>query len=179
MTDFTEERLNSLLKGGYEKAVGEDKETFIAFYAYLFNDNTPCASCPQKLTGYWDKLAREGKSRLITIQKKTAEMARNKTKNTDSTLQEGAFRLRGDIHSLAMDFGSNEFFNNDTLTNDVALRYLSINPNRIANFEKYPKGWEQLVQEYANAEQGGETEREETEQGGETEQGEETEEVTQ
>ena len=85
-------------------------------------------------------------------------MARNKTKNTDSTLQEGAFRLKSDIHSLPMDFGSSEFFNNDTLTNDVALRYLSINPNRIANFEKYPKDWEQLVQEYANAEQGGETE---------------------
>ena len=83
--------------------------------------------------------------------------------------------MRGDIHSLAMDFGSSEFFNNDTLTNDVALRYLSINPNRIANFEKYPKGWEQLVQEYANVEQVGETEQEETEQVGETEQ----EEVTQ
>jgi len=175
MTDFTEEKLNNLLEGGYAKAVGEDKETFIAFYAYLFNDNAPCASCPQKLVGYWDKLAREGNSRLITIQKKTAEMAKKKTKNTDSTLQEGVFRLRGDIHSLAMDFGSSEFFNNDTLTNDVALRYLSINPNRIANFEKYPKGWEQLVQEYANVEQVGETEQEETEQVGETEQ----EEVTQ
>ena len=169
MTDFTEEKLNNLLEGGYAKAVGEDKETFIAFYAYLFNDNAPCASCPQKLSGYWDKLVREGKSRFTTIQKKIAEMAKKKSKNTDSTLQEGAFRLRGDIHSLAMDFGSSELFNNDTLTNDVALRYLSINPNRIANFEKYPKGWEQLVQEYANAEQGGETEEEETEQGGETE----------
>ena len=178
MTDFTEEKLNDLLKGGYAKAVGEDKETFIAFYAYLFNDNAPCASCPQKLAGYWDKLAREGKSRFTTIQKKTAEMAKKKSKNTDSTLQEGAFRLRGDIHSLAMDFGSSEFFNNDTMTNDIALRYLSINPNRIANFEKYPKGWEQLVQEYANAEQGGETEQEETEQE-KTEQGGETEEVTQ
>ena len=164
MTDFTEEKLNDLLKGGYAKAVGEDKETFIAFYAYLFNDNAPCASCPQKLAGYWDKLAREGVQRLRELQLKTAEMAKKKTKNTDGTLQEGAFRLRGDIHSLAMDFGSSEFFNNDTLTNDVALRYLSINPNRIANFEKYPKGWEQLVQEYANAEQGGEIE-----QGGETE----------
>ncbi|WP_404981342.1 hypothetical protein [Capnocytophaga granulosa] len=163
MTDFTEEKLNNLLEGGYAKAVGEDKETFIAFYAYLFNDNDPCPSCPHKLSSYWDRLAREGKSRLITIQKKTEEMARNKSKNTDGILQEGAFRLRGDIHSLAMDFGSSEFFNNDTLTNDVALRYLSINPNRIANFEKYPKGWEQLVQEYANAEQGGETEQEETE----------------
>ncbi len=175
MTNFTEEKLNSLLKGGYEKAVGEDKETFIAFYAYLFNDNAPCASCPQKLAGYWDKLVREGGYRLRELQLKTAKMAKKKSKNTDSTLQEGAFRLRGDIHSLAMDFGSSEFFNNDTLTNDVALRYLSINPNRIANFEKYPKGWEQLVQEYANAEQGGETEQEETEQVGETEQ----EEVTQ
>ena len=64
MTDFTEDRLNDLLKGGYAKAVGEDKETFIAFYAYLFNDNDPCPSCPHKLSSYWDRLAREGKSRL-------------------------------------------------------------------------------------------------------------------
>ena len=80
MTDFTEERLNSLLKGGYAKAVGEDKETFIAFYAYLFNDNAPCASCPQKLAGYWDKLAREGKSRLITIQKKNRRNGKKQNK---------------------------------------------------------------------------------------------------
>ena len=148
MTDFTDDRLNDLLKGGYAKAVGEDKETFIAFYAYLFNDNDPCPSCPHKLSSYWDRLAREGKSRLITIQKKIEEMARNKTKNTDTTLQEGSFRLKSDIHSLPMDFGSSEFFNNDTLTNDIALQYLSINPNRIANFEEYPKDWERHVEDW-------------------------------
>ena len=47
-----------------------------------------------------------------------------------------------------MDFGSSEFFNNDTLTNDIALQYLSINPNRIANFEEYPKDWERHVEDW-------------------------------
>ena len=37
--NFTEKSLNELLNGGYEKAVGEDKNTFIAFYAYLFDDS--------------------------------------------------------------------------------------------------------------------------------------------
>ena len=138
MTDFTEEKLNSLLKGGYAKAVGEDKETFIAFYAYLFNDNDPCPSCPHKLSSYWDRLAREGKSRLITIQKKTEEMARNKTKNTDSTLQEGAFRLKSDIHSLPMDFGSSEFFNNDTLTKRITIKNSRNGKEKIKKHRQHP-----------------------------------------
>ena len=55
------------------------------------------------------------------------------------------FRLRAGITSLAMDFGSGEFFNNDTLTNDIAVRYLKINPNRIANFDLYPENWKELI----------------------------------
>ena len=57
-----------------------------------------------------------------------------------------SFRLRAGINALAMDFGSNEYFNNDTLTDEVALRYLAINRNRIANFEVFPDDWEALLE---------------------------------
>ena len=65
----------------------------------------------------------------------------------DDVAEKGcSFRLRAGINALAMDFGSNEYFNNDTLTDEVALRYLSINKNRIANFEVFPDDWEALLE---------------------------------
>lgn len=171
--NFTEKSLNELLNGGYEKAVGEDKNTFIAFYAYLFDDSDPCTTCGNKLSGYWNRLVNEGNEKL---HKKLKVMARkeqntqdelqedlqpteaiqgNAEQNTQDELQEDnnepcKFRLREGITSLAIDFGSSELFNNDTLTNDIALRYLKINPNRIANFDLYPDNWEELIGELAN-----------------------------
>lgn len=171
--NFTEKSLNELLNGGYEKAVGEDKNTFIAFYAYLFDDSDPCTTCGNKLSGYWNRLVNEGNEKL---HKKLKVMARkeqntqdelqndlqpkeavqdNAEQNTQDELQEDSnepckFRLRAGITSLAIDFGSSELFNNDTLTNDIALRYLKINPNRIANFDLYPDNWEELIGELAD-----------------------------
>lgn len=169
--NFTEESLNKLLNGGYEKAVGEDKNTFIAFYAYLFDDSDPCTTCGNKLSGYWSRLVNEGKEKLykklhIMAKKNTQDELQedlqpkeavqdNAEQNTQEDLQEDSnepckFRLRAGITSLAIDFGSSELFNNDTLTNDIALRYLKINPNRIANFDLYPENWEALIDELAN-----------------------------
>ena len=169
--NFTEESLNKLLNGGYEKAVGEDKNTFIAFYAYLFDDSDPCTTCGNKLSGYWSRLVNEGKEKLykklhIMANKNTQDELQedlqpkeavqdNAEQNTQEDLQEDSnepckFRLRAGITSLAIDFGSSELFNNDTLTNDIALRYLKINPNRIANFDLYPENWEALIDELAN-----------------------------
>ena len=169
--NFTEESLNELLNGGYEKAVGEDKNTFIAFYAYLFDDSDPCTTCGNKLIGYWNRLVNEGKEKLykklnIMAKKNTQDELQedlqpteaiqdNAEQNTQEDLQEDSdepckFRLRAGITSLAIDFGSSELFNNDTLTNDIALRYLKINPNRIANFDLYPENWEELIGELAN-----------------------------
>ena len=171
--NFTEKSLNELLNGGYEMAVGVDKNTFIAFYAYIFEDSDPCTTCGNKLSGYWNKLVNEGKEKL---HKKLKVMARkeqntqdelqedlqpteaiqdNAEQNTQDELQEDSnepckFRLRASITSLAIDFGSSELFNNDTLTNDIALRYLKINPNRIANFDLYPENWEELIGELAD-----------------------------
>ena len=165
--NFTEKSLNELLNGGYEKAVGEDKNTFIAFYAYLFDDSDPCTTCGNKLSGYWNRLVNEGKEKLY---KKLHIMAKKNTQdelqedlqpteavqgNAEQNTQEDSnepckFRLRAGITSLAIDFGSSELFNNDTLTNDIALRYLKINPNRIANFDLYPENWKELIGELAN-----------------------------
>lgn len=166
MIEFTENGLKNLLKGGYEKAVREDKDTFIAFYAYLFDDNDPCTTCSNKLQGYWNRLVNEGDEKLhkklkVMAKKNTQDELQedlqpteaiqdNAERNTQDELQEDnnepcKFRLRAGITSLAMDFGSSELFNNDTITNEVAVRYLKINPNRIANFEVYPEDWEELI----------------------------------
>ena len=169
--NFTEKSLNELLNGGYEKAVGEDKNTFIAFYAYLFDDSDPCTTCGNKLSEYWNRLVNEDKEKLykklhIMAKKNTqdelaneqiSELENEKTisSNEEQLTNEDSnepckFRLRSGITSLAIDFGSSELFNNDTLTNDIALRYLKINPNRIANFDLYPDNWEELIGELAN-----------------------------
>ena len=149
---FTNEKLNKLLIGGYEKAVSEDKDTFIAFYAYLFDDNDPCTTCGSKLQGYWNKLVDEGKEKLriknnIIMAKKGQNTQEELANEQVSKLANDkcAFRLREGIGSLAMDFGSSELFNNDTITNEIAVKYLKINKNRIANFEVYPENWEELI----------------------------------
>ena len=169
--NFTEKSLNELLNGGYEKAVSEDKDTFIAFYAYLFDDSDPCTTCGNKLSGYWSRLVNEDKEKLykklhIMAKKNTQDELQeylqpteaiqgNAEQNTQDELQDDSnepckFRLRAGITSLAIDFGSSELFNNDTLTNDIALRYLKINPNRIANFDLYPDNWKELIGELAD-----------------------------
>lgn len=150
--NFTEESLNELLNGGYEKAVSEDKDTFIAFYAYLFDDNDPCTTCGSKLQGYWNRLINEGKEKLriknnIIMAKKVQNTQEELANEQVSKLANDkcVFKLREGIGSLAMDFGSSELFNNDTITDEIAVRYLKINKNRIANFEVYPENWEELI----------------------------------
>ena len=164
---FTIDGLRLLLSGGMEKAMGDGLDSFIAFYSFIFDDSDPCTTCERKLRGYWDAMVIEGMERLT---KKLGVMANKKEKMEKVTLDGNAagddlqvakvandvandvadkvcsFRLRAGINALAMDFGSNEYFNNDTLTDEVALRYLAINRNRIANFEVFPDDWEALLE---------------------------------
>jgi len=154
MVAFTEENIKRLLEGGYDKAVRDDKQTFIAFYSYLFHEKDPCTTCNNKLSQYWRLLEEEGVMRLREIQeqinnkkmaKEKEELKEEVSRSNHEGLVEGSFKLRKEIGALQMDFGSAEWFNNDTLTNEIALRYLSINKNRIANFEQYPEDWEAYV----------------------------------
>lgn len=155
---FTEENLQGLLNKGYERAMMEDKAKVVAFYAFLFNDPDPCAWCKGKLKSYWDKLHAQGISILknIEMKKNKSKTAKQEATNQDLQLQttnetsqdtekECLFKLREELTSLQMDFGSSVWFNNHNLTNEIAVQYLKINPNRIANFEVYPENWEELV----------------------------------
>ena len=172
---FTIDGLRLLLSGGMEKAMGDGLDSFIAFYSFIFDDSDPCTTCERKLRGYWDAMVIEGMERLtkklgvmankkekmekVTLDGNAAGDDLQVAKVADDVADDVAndvandvaekvcsFRLRAGINALAMDFGSNEYFNNDTLTDEVALRYLSINKNRIANFEVFPDNWEALLE---------------------------------
>lgn len=156
--DFSRNRLERLLVGGYDKAVREDKATFIAFYSYLFNDPDPCTSCSSRMVGYWNRLTNEGLTKLKRLEEmaQTKKEVKNEVNEAPETVQENEvneapekcmFKLRDGIGALQMEFGSSEWFNNDTLTNDIALRYLAINPNRIANFAVYPENYLSMINE--------------------------------
>ena len=172
---FTIDGLRLLLSGGMEKAMGDGLDSFIAFYSFIFDDSDPCTTCERKLRGYWDAMVIEGMERLtkklgVMANKKekmekvtldgnaagddlqVAKVANDVANDVADDVAEDvaekvcSFRLRAGINALAMDFGSNEYFNNDTLTDEVALRYLAINRNRIANFEVFPDDWESLLE---------------------------------
>lgn len=128
--DFSEENLTALISYS-DQEVTSFKQEVASFYSYLFNENNICVSCPSKLKYYHKKLKESG----LQILKN-----RKMNKNTAS------FRLRPEIGSLQMDFGSAEYFNNDTLTDEIAIKYLQINENRIANFDVYPENWKELIQ---------------------------------
>lgn len=133
--EFSKEKLSLLLSLDYENAITSHKAEVIAFYAYLFNDPNPCASCQGKIKAYWQKLHQNGLNLL------------NQKQMKNNQKQNSLFSLRSEITSLQMDFGSAEFFNNETLTDEIALRYLKINPKRIANFETYPQNWKTLLEQ--------------------------------
>ena len=172
---FTIDGLRLLLSGGMEKAMGDGLDSFIAFYSFIFDDSDPCTTCERKLRGYWDAMVLEGMERLtkklgvmankkekmekVTLNGNAAgddlqvtdvaeDVANDVAEDVANDVADKvcSFRLRAGINALAMDFGSNEYFNNDTLTDEVALRYLAINRNRIANFEVFPDDWESLLE---------------------------------
>lgn len=128
---FSEEKLKELLTLGYDKAIASHLREVVAFYSYLFNEPDPCINCPSKLKGYWDKLQQSG---IYLIQNK-------KTMKNQSS----KFKIKEGIKFLQMDFGSSVFFNNETITDELAIEYLKKNPNRIVNFSTYPENWKSLI----------------------------------
>lgn len=99
-------------------------------YQYFFGGEV-CLSCREKLKNYVQKL----KNLELSPMKKEVKPLKS------------SFVLRSEITTLQMDFGSSIYFNNDTLTDDLALQYLRINPKRIANFSHFPENWQTLLKE--------------------------------
>lgn len=129
---FTIERLKELLSIDYDNAITSHSVEVVAFYAYIFNEPDACLSCPSKLKNYWTKLQESG---LKILKNKIM-----KKRNSKFTIKEG-------VPFLQMDFGSSVLFNNNSITDELAIEYLRINPNeRISNFSTYPENWEEMIE---------------------------------
>ena len=128
---FTEENLTNLLAMGYDEAITSHIAEVVAYYAFLFNEPDACASCPSKIKSYWEKLQQSG-----------IYLLKNKTM---SKKIESKFKIKEGINFLQVDFGSSKFFNNDTITDELAIEHLSKNPKRISNFATYPSDWKILA----------------------------------
>lgn len=149
--DFSKQALENLLKNDYQKAITQHRNRLVAFYSFLFDEPNPCVSCESKLQKYWQKLQEQG----VSILTQKEEKMKKQTKKTDlenilvtsETIENQEvtkkFKLKEGIVALQLDFGSAVWFNNDTLTDELALEYLKINPNRIANFSVFPDDWSQ------------------------------------
>lgn len=51
------------------------------------------------------------------------------------------FKLKDGV-CVPMVFGSDRYISNMNLTNELAIEFLTINPNRISLFVKYPADWQ-------------------------------------
>ena len=64
------------------------------------------------------------------------------------------FAFRPNIGHVETSFGSGEFIDNSSLTDELALAFLRVNPSRISMFEIYPKNWMQMLSNDDKAENG-------------------------
>ena len=55
------------------------------------------------------------------------------------------FRLRSVIGVIQLSFGSGQFISNYNLTDELAVEFLRVNPNRISMFSVYPENLEELL----------------------------------
>lgn len=160
--DFSKQALENLLKNDYQKAITQHRNRLVAFYSFLFDEPNPCVSCESKLQKYWQKLQEQGVSILTQKEEKmkkqtkktdlenilvTSEVIENQevTETIENQEVTKKFKLKEGIVALQLDFGSAVWFNNDTLTDELALEYLKINPNRIVNFSVFPENWKELI----------------------------------
>lgn len=83
--------------------------------------------------------------------KKTTEIQNVVYEDIESKI-ESNFRLKGIVGIIQMSFGSGQFISNANITDDLAIEFLKVNPNRISMFEAYPENWKELVQGVNNDE---------------------------
>lgn len=69
---------------------------------------------------------------MITYLKNEQKMSTNK------------FRLKNDLAIYKMEKGSPRTIRQDILTDELAIEYIKINPERIALFSHFPEDWRQL-----------------------------------
>lgn len=102
------------------------KNKVISIYKYLF-DPKACASCKDRTPQYYNRIKKEGLQRFTNME------------NTN-------FKLREGIGAKQMDFGSSQFISNDNMTDELAIKFLKGNPQRISMFGEFPKNYKELLE---------------------------------
>lgn len=91
-----------------------------------------------------------GQLGCTTCNEDIAQLYSNLKNNGMSTLKnkiERNFELKNGFVGQ-MSFGSQQHLSNANLTDELALEFLSINPERIKCFETFPKNWQKLVTDF-------------------------------
>ena len=117
-----EHKVRELLKIPFEDIYKDLKNRglLIQYYSMVFGSKDLCGTCSGKVKGYYNKL----KNKFIL---KTFTMSK--------------FRLKESVGVKQIKFGSSVFISNEIMTDELALKFLAINENRIILFEKFPEDW--------------------------------------
>lgn len=121
------ERMKEIAKN-WAVSDNADRSLLISWYKRRTGNNPQCLSCPGKLEAYGHQIL---------------SYINHLTRNNMSINDEWKLKSSG---LIPVEFGSSEFISNSTMTEDKALRFLSVNPNRIKVFDTYPSDWMQRLQ---------------------------------
>lgn len=120
--------IEELLLSSFEEIFNDFKKRglLLQYYSDVFGEKDLCSSCQAKMKKYYERL----KNKLNQKNKKMSQ-----------------FLFKKDVGAMQMSFGSGQFISNDNMTDELAIEYLKINPNRNTMFSKKPENWEELIGE--------------------------------
>ena len=122
-------KLNDLLSEPFDSLKTDvyKLQRLVSYHINIFG-STSCASCggEEKYREYYSRLKTEG----LMIMERQAN-ARYVLKDGSGTMQ--------------LEFGSNRIISPANLTDELAVEFLAINPNRIVKFKKFPEDWQKDV----------------------------------
>ena len=121
------EKITQLLSHTFDEIYKDisKRGLLLQYYSNVFEAKDLCASCPGKLREYYQKL---------------------KSKFNQNRFIMSNFKLKKDVGVKQMSFGSSEFISNDNITDEKAIEFLKINPNRSILFEVIPENWKELIE---------------------------------
>lgn len=126
---MTVETLENLISEPFDTLVQDIRkvERLASFYRAIYGSDA-CIGCGgiDTFRKYYSRIKEEG-----------LQIMKNRENST--------FLLKKSISARPMKFGSNVMVSNANLTDELAIEFLQINPNRISLFEKYPENWRELI----------------------------------
>ena len=121
---MNKEQLELLLSIPFGELTPENKNELMNYYQFVFNVKI-CISCKDKFKIYYEKLFKKG-----------LELLNEKTSN---------FKLRTNLGVFQIELGDGTLISTTDAPDDICIRFLKENPNRIEMFEIYPENWIELI----------------------------------